>query len=502
MRYLQFLEFYIELKHSLILKLSDISKLSSSLSFSKLLKINTDLIDSWLEDVSEKILFKSRPEFYEKMTIEEKSNFEEITHNCLRGRQNDAVFALLRSINISQKNSINSNTNIYFQQEELKNNITESFNCSGLINSLDYALDNLSYSTWKVSKIINNKKTIFWFDFVDKNYIKSRDLGLRRMFINKIIGSKRQSWLAEELRPIGYKALEKAWCYYNNGDFNCKKFLKLKTELGKELEQLELEDELLVAFGASNNITSLYSKSVVLIAYITVMNFMNLDDFPIEQIKNNLNSIYANGECIGDDIDFALSILPIKNHIELLSKPLILSNANSVHHIKYIGCNHWVQWVRNSCMKGGTIANKVGKAWEKFAKYTFERNNWNVVGSSIEIKEGKNKITDIDLLIEKDSILFIIQMKTFYTVDFNEYSQWKSKEKLRKAAKQLKAVDLRMIEDKLSNIGKTITIDNTFPIILTNLHLYNGWNCDGARVVSFYSLSQFFNGAAVDFVRH
>jgi len=99
-----------------------------------------------------------------------------------------------------------------------------------------------------------------------------------------------------------------------------------------------------------------------------------------------------------------------------------------------------------------------------------------------------------------DNVVFVIQMKTFYTVDFNEYSQWKSKEKLRKASKQLKAVDLRLIEEQLSQVGKTISINKAFPLILTNLHLYNGWNCDGAREVSFDSLSQFFNGAIVDFV--
>jgi len=357
LRYVQFVGFYIELKQSLTYKLSNVSKLSCSLSFSKLLKTHTDLIDSWLEELSEQILFNSKPEFYEKMTIEEKSNFDEITHNSLRGRQNDAVFALLRSLNISQELFLKTKNDRFLEGGKLTSNITESFNCSGFLNSLDYVLDNLSYGTWKVSKISDDKKTIFWFDFINENYIKSRDIGLRRLFANKIIGSKRHSWLAEEIRPIGYKALEEAWCYYNNEDFNCENFLKLKTELRKELEQLSLEDELLVDFGGSNNITSLYTKSVVLIAYITVVNFMNLDDFPIEQVKNNLNSIYVGGECIGDDIDFVLSSLPVKNHIELLSKPLILCLGNSIHHIRYIGSSHWVQWARNSCMKGGAIAN-------------------------------------------------------------------------------------------------------------------------------------------------
>lgn len=500
LRYLQFIGFYLELKQSLIENLHGVSKSFCSLFFTKLLKEHTDLIDSWLEEISEQILINSKPEFYEKMTIEEKSNFEEIAHNCLRGRQNDAVFALLRSLNISQEVYLKTDNERPLEDKKLTDNITESFNCSGFLNSLDYIHDNLSYGTWKVSKIVNDKKPMFWFDFIDENYVKSRDIGLRRMLIQKIIGSKRHSWLAEQLRPIGNKALEKAWRFYKNEDFNCKDFLNLKVEFEKELGQLEVEDELLVAFGSNNNITSLYTKSVVLIAYLTVMNFMNSDDFPIEQVKEDLNSIYVDGECIGDDIDFVLSVLPVKNHIELLSKPLILSRENSIHHIKYIACNHWVQWARNSCMKGGTIADKVGKAWEKFAHFTFEKNKWNIIGSSIEIKQDKTKITDIDLLVEKDNIVFIIQMKTFYTVDFNEYSQWKSKEKLRKASKQLKAVNITLLEEQLSKIGKTISVNKIFPIILTNLHLYNGWNCDGARVLSFNSLNQFFNGAFVEFV--
>jgi len=498
LRYLQFISFYIELKKILIDKLDIVSKSFCTLSFSELLKEHNNIIDSFIKELEGNILFNNMPAFIEEMSLEEKGNYYEIVHNSLRGRQNDAVFALLRSLNTSQKVFLKINDNSI--KKDFADNITDSLTISGFLNSLDYVHDNLSYSTCKISKIVNNKKPIFWLDFIDENYVKSREIGLRRMFTQRIIGSKRKSWLAESLFPIGFKAFEKAWNYYKNDNFKSNEFLKIKEELEKELEQLDVEDELLVSFGSDNNIKHLYIKSVVLLAYITAMNYFNSDDFPIKQVKENLKSIYVDGECIGDDIDFTITELPVKNHIDLLLKPLLVSNTDSIHQIKYIASNHWVQWARNSCMKGGTIADKVGKAWEKFAEFTFEKNNWNIIGSSIEIKQGKNKITDIDLLVEMDNVVFIIQMKTFYTLDYNEYSQWKSKEKLRKAAKQLNAVDLTLIKEQLFKIGKTISANKIVPMILTNLHMYNGWNCDGARVVSFGSLSQFFNGANVEVV--
>lgn len=498
LRYLQFISFYIEFKKKLIDKLDIVSKSFCTLSFSELLNEHNNIIDSFMKELEDNILFTNMPAFLEKMSLEEKGNYYEIVHNSLRGRQNDAVFALLRSLNTSQEVFLKTNDNSI--KKNFADNVTNSLNISGFLNSLDYVHDNLSYGTCKISKIVNNKKPVFWLDFVDENYVKSREIGLRRMFTQKIIGSKRKSWLAESLIPIGIKAFEKAWNYYKNDNFKSNEFLNIKEELEKELEQLDVEDELLVSFGADNNIKHLYIKSVVILAYITAMNYFNSDDFPIKQVKENLKSIFVDGECIGDDIDFTITKLPVKNHIDLLLKPLLVSHTDSIHLIKYIASNHWVQWARNSCMKGGTIADKVGKAWEKFAEYTFEKNNWNIIGSAIEIKQGKNKITDIDLLVEMDNIIFIIQMKTFYTLDYNEYSQWKSKEKLRKAAKQLNAVNLSLIKEQLSKIGKDISANKIIPLILTNLHIYNGWDCDGARVVSFGSLSQFFNGANVEVV--
>ena len=498
LKYLKFIKTYLRSKLDLTQEIKKIISLYFPLDIKISIQEYYIIIDEFLEGLYESSFKKIPESFYNNLNIQEKSNISEIIHNEIRGRFNDTFFAFARLLNIL----FEEKTIITKKNSPSKIHFVKAFNLAGNLNTYDYVLNNLSYGVWKIKDIQYKKVPIYNFEIKNYAFVKSRSLGLRRMTSDKIRGSKRKSVLKEELLKIGVKALKKAWLFYykTNSYSHSKKFFQLKKEFKHALNEIDLEDEILIAFSASNKTYSTYIKAIIVLAYLTVKNSSNFGESPILSIKSELKNIYVNNEVVDNDLSFLDVKAPQQDYLKYTYKPFILDDNKNVYQIKYFSTHHWVQNVRDCFMKGGSLANVVGKTWENYIEYLFIKNNWKVLGSSISVKKNSYKLTDIDLLVFNEGILFVFQMKIFYSLDINNFAQWKSRQKLIKASEQLKRVDKSTLEKIIKDKGFNLPIKKIYQIILTNSHIYNGYKFENSIVTSVSSLNQFFNNAQVNFV--
>lgn len=313
------------------------------------------------------------------------------------------------------------------------------------------------------------------------------------------MANKKSPELAQKLLKISIEAIPIALQTFTSIKYtDHKNYKRICKSLEKSLLEIQSEDEILVKYSDNTEILNYYIKSSIVLTYLTIMQIFDYKYLPVDKIKDYLINSTNRFNSIDDNLDFLITQTPAQHHLELVKKPIIVNSNGVFFTLRQFSTEHWVNWVRNETMKGGAVASKVGKSWEKYFENLFKEKGWEIVGSSIKIKDGKRVLTDLDLVLFKEGVVITFQMKVFYYFEIDTYTQWKSRKKLNHAANQLSLIGENKIIEEAKNRGYN-NIKQVIPIILTNSHIYNGYEINGIKVLSLDSLNQFFTGSKVDF---
>lgn len=129
-------------------------------------------LEKYLKELNKGFRKKISGHIYEKMPIHDKSIFNEIVFNNLRGRNNDAIFAFARMINTMSHYSLKiSNYDVHTLSNK---DLYRLYQLVSNLNTYDYILDQLSYNEWYVSG--NSTETEFQFKIFDLTFLKVENL--------------------------------------------------------------------------------------------------------------------------------------------------------------------------------------------------------------------------------------------------------------------------------------------------------------------------------------
>ncbi|MBV8388980.1 MAG: NERD domain-containing protein [Mucilaginibacter sp.] len=445
----------------------------------------------------------------------------EWSFNTFKGVTNDYLFAVIKLVTCFLK----------WRTDEINNefigistrNEIEAFNgalqlCAE-INSYDYALSKITYGEWRIKSVHQGSKPVFTFEIVDERLELARDISLKRMVSQKMKGRKYPLWLQLQLESVADEAVDFAWQYYEIAvsGFSAEEKASIKKEVKRTLHDIDLEDDILVIVTRDTpEIFSQYIAATALVAFVKVGKALKkLDrgyqfhftcgEIPLPVIKEFLEQVTIDGiDCRADLASF-LSGPVIKNDLELHTAPFLRDRDGTVYALDYLSEKDGQIWVRNQFMNGGTIAVRVGKAWEIYLEGLLLNSFECKVVSGVKLKRDGKLITDIDLLAIRDNLLLIIQVKSYYGYGVNHFEQWKFRKKLIHGVQQTKKAQQAIGEDHriLSRYFTNVEIEKINVIqglVVTNAEIYNNWQCDDIPIVSTSALMQIINGATVSYI--
>ena len=150
--------------------------------------------------------------------------------------------------------------------------------------------------------------------------------------------------------------------------------------------------------------------------------------------------------------------------------------------------------------EAGKNSNKFGKeVYEKLVRSILESKGWNIVPSSIKIKNNKEIQTDVDLIAYNQGYVIIGQIK-FANSGRTRYDIWKARQSINKAVSQIKFSLLKFSED--NNLLFSILKKNNFckckedikqivPVVITSSSYFIGeYKATKIPVVSWDMFSQ------------
>jgi hypothetical protein len=455
--------------------------------------------------------------------IETLAEFSERSHHFLKGRLNDNLFAFTCLINLfSEWQMKDVKSDFIGIDEDGAKSLTQAFILASQINSFQFAFDKLSYGDWKVEKVIKYKhRTTFQFKITDSRLEIARDLGLRRVLAQTIIGREDKRWLRQSLEQFTLSALDYALDYYQNQD-NTLKISKKEYDEGKlqafrDLDQLNAEDELMIGLNMkSSEILSPYFTICALLGFVIAAYLIKkksksylyqymFPELPEQKIKDFMDKFTIVG---GIDLvytDQFITKLPINQHLDLFKTPFLRNKNGKVFALDHLSESNWPGWVRSYLMRGGEVANKLGKSWEGYIAWIMQEYQWKEIVQGVKIRNNENTLTDVDIVAKKQNLLLLIQLKIHYGNSVNVYDQWKCRKKLINGVMQAKTAS-KEVQNNINILSPYFSsnslaeINLIQPLVLTNVHLFNGWKYDDIPIMSVGSLMQILTGANVRFV--
>ncbi|MBB2147371.1 hypothetical protein [Pedobacter gandavensis] len=456
----------------------------------------------------------------DEMTSEVKSELHSLAHNQIRGAIADTLFAVTRLINFyaHHKSEVISPLVYNTIRDEDEILFMEAIRISSNINSFYYALDKIACGEW----IVNSAAVIdagfeFKFSMIDVELEKARQLGVRRIMIAHLLGRKKQRWLAQFLEPYCLSILEVAWDYYQDalGIFvsGTQKFDQLKADFIRQLDELDAEDELLFGLNRKNiDVVSHYYTAITIACFVYAARSLSerastsyqltCPEIPETLIEKLISRTKVGDHFLISKIADYLTELPIRQHLELFKMPCIRDHSGKIYSLVYIADQGWPQRVRTNLMRGGKIADQIGKAWEDYIAGILLGDGWEKAVQGVKIKENGEILTDIDIIAKRQDLLLLVQLKVHYGAGTHNYDQWKFRQKLIHGVAQVKKSELNIMSKKSvlsTNFSKVELDEIKFiqSVVMTNDHIFNGWKYDGVTIMSTAALMQLVNGAEV-----
>lgn len=413
----------------------------------------------------------------------------------LSGHANDVMFAVLRALNEGSHG---------LQSRELKrpDAITKSLipfkkmtMLSGLLNSLDYLYDSASYNEFRVSSYDEDEQR-FRLDHSDFRLTLIRQLTIRRRLIHAITGLRNARFVRERLRDAQGATLGNAitrYCFRSNAPRpNESEHSEMEKRSEALLRQIDAEDDLLmVASGQGPRAAMLYHMSMALrwssMAGAAIASKLPgearrkfADEILLEDLLQDFVSPEESTAAQAAWSDLTIE-LPASGHFDVLRRPFVRTKPGVVRPIREAGLGMWAAVVRETLIKGGDVGRRYGAVWEEFYAKGFTDTDWTVIGSNIDIVHQGKRLTEIDLLLLRDDLLLVVEIKALTGSGLSPYDHWKNRLVIEKGCRQtlLAADHLRDNPKLLASISNRATAERVRhiqPLVLTNEAMFDGWS--------------------------
>ncbi|UMR29722.1 hypothetical protein MJ904_22180 [Massilia sp. MB5] len=473
-----------------------------------------DLVQLSMEHFTEALLSQSMLEGDATVAMNERS-----LHH-LNGAVNDIALAVARTVNEWAKLRDSNDRSLKIHRREALEVLDSLISMCSQINALEWYIDSVCFGDMVVAAAFIGENGFYQIDFADRRRKLLRELAIRRKVVLHWSASRERRFVREMLAEVETDALSYATRFYRRRvGLPSTNYLKIDKahELSQSvLRQLEAEDDLLLA--ASNfaiQTQAFYFAAVSLrwfaFAFLGMQESVSgskkgkrgaIGSIPIEQITSRFDD-RAGGELIKNAVTAMVCTIPARTHHELFAKPYVRV-GESVIPMFGGDTGLWNVSVRECLIDGGVLGKDLGTIWEDFYAKSFEQSDWRVVGRNVKLKRDGRLVTDIDLLIARNDLLLVVQIKAMIGSAATIYDHWKNRQTVEFGCIQARKASQHLSENKHELIGicgKKYASGIRFiqPAVLTNCNELNGWSFENVPIISEVTRKAITVGSKVEY---
>jgi hypothetical protein len=193
-----------------------------------------------------------------------------------------------------------------------------------------------------------------------------------------------------------------------------------------------------------------------------------------------------------------------RQSLRLVSRPFIKDGSNIARPFLGGDLGQWTVIVRESLIQGGALGKNVGAIWEDFYARCFTDSDWKIVGRGIKLRKDGRILTDVDLLLLREDLLLVMQVKALAGSGATVYDHWKNRQTIelgcqqgRTAAEFLEANAHSLIA--ICGKRHAVRVKHIQPVVLTNVNHYDGWSFDDVPVIGEVTRKAICEGTKVEF---
>lgn len=388
------------------------------------------------------------------------------------------------------------------------------------LNSIEWILDSVTFGDFTVIEAVAKPKPMFRLDFADPRTALMRRLATRRSFILKFAGQREDRYVRDLLGALQTPLLADALEYYCSSErvlLTESELETAKTMASKSLVFIDAEDDLLLAAGQMDlKIQAYYTAGMALHCFAMAGSVVKTSQsgservigtssIPIDLITTRFDD-GAEGAVLAEAISRLTVDLPVRRHEQIFAAGFVREGENSVR--PFLGGDNgmWNVAVREALLQGGALGKSVGAVWENFSKISFKGTDWQVVGDGIKLRENGKTLTDVDLMLVREDLLLLVQIKGLIGLANTTYDHWKNRQVIQAGCAQARlAADFfaKNPNSLLSICGRRIfeRIGVMQPVVLTNIGTLDGFSHLDVPVIGEATRKAICRGSKVDFYK-
>jgi hypothetical protein len=437
----------------------------------------------------------------------------------LNGHLNDIAFATARAVNeVSKRRQHGTSTGSYVEKKLTTSLFRQLVEISAEWNSLEFLIDGVAYGEFYVHNL-NAARSRVILNYVDVRRTIIRTLSLRRRLVNIYSRNRTPRYLRDQLARSVPGVVSKAIRYFEQLNHEVQisqsELAQLEDRARKSLDVIDAEDDLLyLASDASYSVAAHYAYAAALIWTFLAVDSVRLrlpagrqhvlgaPRIPISLATDPFQHGNAEEKLVLQPAIDSLSVeLPAKSHFHLIRSGFIRESTLNVRPF-LPNMGFWNVAVRESLINGGSLGKSLGQVWETFIADSFERAGWSIIGRNQKLKANRRVVTEIDLLLLKNDLLLVTQVKAITGSAATPYDHWRSRQIIESGCRQA-ATTARTLKDGpgqlvfLSNRRIAARIRHIEPVVMTNAETMNGWIFEGIPVLGFGSINAITQGMRV-----
>ncbi|MGY8635585.1 hypothetical protein RAD15_24220 [Bradyrhizobium sp. 14AA] len=420
------------------------------------------------------------------------------------GLANDVFFAVIRALNEASKKVLDLGAPPLLDGPWRRNvrALEKASSVASKINALEWLFDSVSYGDFTVTRLSGRGPIRFQFDYADLRLHLLRTLAIRRDMILNLNGARAPRFVRERLREGENHFLADALEYYretlNLGDLEIE-FEALKRHSAAYLVLLNAEDDLLYAAnGPDLSAATYYTTAMVMRWYSMASEFVQrgqqakseragaMTRVPLYRLQEELER--GGGKSVDEVIDDLTCVLPARSHVDIARRPFIREAPGLACYVPGGDYGTWNTTVREALIGGGRRGAGYGKIWEEFYVRSFAETHWKVVGRGVRLRRDHSVVTDVDILLQKNDLLLVIQVKALIGSGMTVYDHWRNRQTIVWGCRQARLAADFILENRrwlTSVLGRRAADEVAIvqPLVLTTVDTFEGWSWEGVPVI-------------------
>ncbi len=439
----------------------------------------------------------------------------------LNGRIADVTAATCRAVNSATSRRDDRRTLRDDKRAGAERAMVKIVSLCSILNGLDWVRDSTAFGDLDVTSMEPGNPLVVTLQFRDPRRSLLRTLGTRREVVMETFAKRSERfvtrWLEHNSQASLRNAVDRHLATVRNPAGRIIDDEAIWRSADMHLNGIDFEDDMiLMASEGDRAIMGRYLLSSML-QWSEIAAHAVAKSLPKATRRRFLPAPINLADLIGDlaEPDWrdalttawmeAIVELPVANHWDLVRRPFVLQSPGVAVPLLHGATGKWNAGIRERLLRGGSLAKRTGAGWEKYFADRFREGGWEVLGEGVRLRSGKAILTDIDLLVARDDLLLVVQVKAMGGAALNPYDHWKHRKVVEKGCWQA-SVAYRHLSNDLSVVqavaGRRAAerIRRVEPVVLTNLGQFEGWEHDGVPVLAETLLKSITVGSKVDYV--